>query len=122
MRFLHFMKAALAVAITNTCFALSQSVDPASFSESTFDIIIAGGGTAGLVLANRLSATSLRVGVIDAGHYNTAGDPLIDVPFSPGSLINNPSASAIGNPNYDWGFSSVPQIGLLNGLVIAYPR
>ena len=117
-----FVKGTLLVAALASSVALAQISDPAAFAASKFDVIIAGGGTAGLVLANRLSSTSLRIGVIEAGHFNPAGDPLIDTPFAPGSLINDPSASAIGNPNYDWSFVSVPQQGRLNGSLVFYPR
>ncbi|THH19403.1 hypothetical protein EW146_g1748 [Bondarzewia mesenterica] len=105
-----------------------QSVTPASFASSQFDVIIIGGGTAGLVLANRLSGSTkassatalskLRIGVIDAGHYNVSGDPLIDIPYR---FLHAPNTSLLGNPQYDWMFQSVPQPAL-NGTVISYPR
>ena len=43
------------------------TVTPQFFAASTFDVIILGGGTASLALANKLSALYLCVGVIDAG-------------------------------------------------------
>ncbi|KAJ3513163.1 hypothetical protein NLJ89_g3106 [Agrocybe chaxingu] len=96
-----------------------------SFASGRFDVVIVGGGTAGLVLANRLSAATgrnqLRVGVIDAGHYNTSGDPLIDIPYMPDIFLNEPTAHTIGNPTYDWNFVSVPQ-PQLGGRTIGYPR
>lgn len=98
---------------------------PDEFVVDPFDFIVVGGGTAGLVLANRLSnpdlKKTLRVGVIEAGLYNLSGDPLIDVPYQSGVFIGDPSASLLGNPNYDWMFNSVPQAGL-NGNSIFYPR
>ncbi|THU84491.1 alcohol oxidase [Dendrothele bispora CBS 962.96] len=103
------------------CQITHGKVTPESFASTNFDIIIVGGGTAGLTLANRLSATSAKVGVIDAGHYNTSGDPLLDVPFNPGAFIGDPTQTFIGNPAYDWGFASVPQSNL-DGRVIPYPR
>ncbi|KAJ3512073.1 hypothetical protein NLJ89_g3731 [Agrocybe chaxingu] len=101
-------------------------VTPSSFAASQFDVIIVGGGTAGMVLANRLSAStnpSLKVGVVDAGTFNPNGDPLIDVPiYNSGSIIlNNASTSTIGNPQYDWMFQSVPQAAL-NNRILDYPR
>ena len=46
----------------------------------TFDFVIAGGGTAGLVLATRLSENpNVRVAVIEAGEDKTA-DPRFSVP------------------------------------------
>jgi choline dehydrogenase-like flavoprotein len=101
---------------------LSQAtVTPQSFAASTFDVVIVGGGTAGLVLANRLSAQQLRVGVIDAGSYNESGDPLIDIPYGASIYLQNPNATVFGNPKYDWGFMSVPQPAL-GGRSILYPR
>jgi choline dehydrogenase-like flavoprotein len=87
------------------------TVTPQLFATSTFDVVIVGGGTAGLVLANRLSesAQRLRVGVIDAGSYNESGDPVIDMPYGASIYLQNPDAIMYGNPNYDWGFVSVPQ-------------
>ena len=99
------------------------TVTPQSFAASTFDVATAGGGTAGLVLANRLSAQQLRVGVIDAGSYNDSefGDPVIDIPYGASIYLQNPDATTYGDPNYDWGFVSVPQ-PTLGGQFIHYPR
>ncbi|CAA7268208.1 unnamed protein product [Cyclocybe aegerita] len=101
-------------------------VTPSAFAASKFDVIIVGGGTAGMVLANRLSASrnpALKVGVVDAGTFNPNGDPLIDVPiYNSGSIIlNNSTTSTLGNPAYDWMLQSVPQPAL-NGRVLNYPR
>lgn len=95
---------------------LSQStVTPASFAATEFDVVIVGGGTAGLVLANRLSATSLNVGLIDAGHYNESGDDTIDIPT--GFLTTD----LLSNDDYVWPLASVPQ-SRLNDRSISYPR
>jgi len=67
-----------------------------------FDYIIAGGGTAGLVLAARLSEDSdVRVLVIEAGGDRRA-DPLV---LCPGLV-----AGVYGKDEYDWNFASVPQV------------
>lgn len=101
---------------------MSQAtVTPQSFAASTFDVVIVGGGTAGLVLANRLSAERFRVGVIDAGSYNESGDPVIDMPYGANTYLQSPDATPYGNPNYDWGFVSVPQ-STLGNRSIHYPR
>jgi choline dehydrogenase len=64
-----------------------------------FDYIIAGGGTAGCVLAGRLSEDpQVRVLLIEAGRNDN--HPLIHVPAGFAKLTAGP---------YDWGFSSVPQ-------------
>lgn len=111
--------------LTTLAFAgmiMSQAtVTPQSFAVSTFDVMVVSGGTAGLVLANRLSAQQLRVGVIDAGSYNESGDPVIDMPYGASIYLQNPNVTLLGNLKYDWRFVSVPQPAL-GGRVIHYPR
>jgi choline dehydrogenase-like flavoprotein len=66
----------------------------------SFDYVIAGSGTAGCVLANRLSADAgASVAVIEAGPPDS--DPAIHVP----AMV----AKAIGNPRQSWGYHTVPQ-------------
>lgn len=74
-----------------------------SFLQESFDFLIVGGGTAGLVLAARLSEQDhVRVGVIEAGS-SRLGDPKVDLPSGIGLMLKN--------PEYDWDFQSVPQVG-----------
>jgi choline dehydrogenase len=65
-----------------------------------FDYLIAGAGTAGCVLANRLSADAgVTVALLEAGPEDQ--DPAIHVP----AMV----AKAIGNPRQSWGYQTVPQ-------------
>jgi len=77
-----------------------------------FDYIIVGAGTAGCLLANRLSAdASKRVLLIEAGGPDNY--PWIHIPV--GYLY------CIGNPRTDWRYQTEPDAGL-NGRRLLYPR
>ena len=81
-------------------------------SENIFDYIIVGGGTAGCLLANRLSAdASKRVLLIEAGRKDDYH--WIHIPV--GYLY------CIGNPRTDWLYNTEPEAGL-NGRSLRYPR
>ena len=81
---------------------MASITTPAAFASTRFDYLIAGGGTAGLVLANRLTEIpTVSVGVIEAGEDLT-NDPNITTPLYMFDLQ--------GIPKYDWNFSSVPQV------------
>ena len=77
-----------------------------------FDYIIAGGGSAGCVLASRLAeCKDLSVCLIEAG--GNGNDLFIKMPAGNGFVF--------GNPRLDWGYKSVPQKNL-NGRTIYFPR
>jgi choline dehydrogenase len=77
-----------------------------------FDYVIIGAGSAGCVLANRLSADpEKRVLVLEAG----GNDNWIWFHIPVGYLF------AIGNPRSDWMFKTEPEAGL-NGRALNYPR
>ena len=78
----------------------------------TFDVVIVGAGTAGCLLANRLSADpAVRVALLEAGGQ----DDYIWIRIPVGYLY------CIGNPRTDWCFKTEPVAGL-NGRAIGYPR
>jgi choline dehydrogenase len=80
--------------------------------EGDYDYIIAGAGSAGCILANRLSADpDKRVLVLEAG----GRDNWIWFHIPVGYLF------AIGNPRSDWCFKTEPEEGL-NGRSLNYPR
>jgi choline dehydrogenase len=81
-------------------------------NDSTFDYIIVGAGTAGCLLANRLSAdASKRVLLIEAGKRDDYH--WIHIPV--GYLY------CIGNPRTDWLYQTEATEGL-NGRALRYPR
>ena len=80
--------------------------------DGQFDYIVVGAGTAGCIVANRLSADpNSRVLLLEAG----GADNWIWFHIPVGYLF------AIGNPRSDWLFKTEPQAGL-NGRSLAYPR
>jgi choline dehydrogenase-like flavoprotein len=80
--------------------------------DGEYDYIIAGAGSAGCLLANRLSADAdKRVLILEAG----GRDNWIWFHIPVGYLF------AIGNPRSDWCFKTEPEAGL-NGRSLNYPR
>ena len=87
--------------------------DPVAFASTSFDYIVAGGGTAGLTLAARLTEhPGIIVGVIEAGLDRTEDPKVLTPGFTP---------SMWDNPDYDWIFETVPQAHG-NDRVVNHPR
>ena len=80
----------------------------------TYDVVIVGGGSAGCVLANRLSADpSTRVLLLEAGRQDSWWDVYVHMP----AALSFP----IGNSRYDWGYESEPE-PFMNGRRIYHAR
>ena len=77
------------------------------------DYVIIGGGTAGLVMAARLTEDpAVSVVVLEAGKHHP-NDPRVEIPALMTQLY--------GDENYDWNFKTSPQPGLADRAV-ALPR
>jgi choline dehydrogenase len=93
-------------------YACTSCFYPRTVEFDFFDYVVIGAGSAGCVLANRLSANSRnRILVLEAGQ----NDNWIWFHIPVGYLF------AIGNPRADWMFKTEPQVGL-GGRSINYPR
>jgi choline dehydrogenase-like flavoprotein len=83
------------------------------FVKKSFDILIIGGGTAGLAVATRLSETpSLIVGVIEAGSSALGENDNINIPGYYGNSLGS---------SHDWKFETISQPGL-GGRSLPWPR
>ncbi|PYI00085.1 alcohol oxidase [Aspergillus ellipticus CBS 707.79] len=92
-----------------------MTADTSSVSDlhPVYNYIVVGGGTAGLVVANRLTEDpAVSVLVLEAGS-NRVNDPRITTPGLAGSLYSD--------PEFDWCLTSTPQQAL-NGRCLSEPR
>jgi hypothetical protein len=90
----------LALFLAPAALAVSESVATTWTHSSRYDYIIVGGGTSGLVVANRLSEDyNVSVAVIEAGGIELYNPNITDT-----SKYGNAFGTAI-----DWQYQSVPQ-------------
>jgi choline dehydrogenase len=82
--------------------APTHNIPAADFAAKSFDYVILGGGTAGLVMAARLTENSdVSVGVIEAG-IDRSDDVIVRAPMLHTELYEK--------PEYDWLYKTTPQV------------
>ena len=82
--------------------------------KASYDVVIVGGGSAGCVLANRLSADpATSVLVLEAGRPDSLWDVYVHMP----AALSFP----IGSRFYDWGYESEPE-PFMNGRRVYHAR
>jgi choline dehydrogenase len=82
-----------------------NNIPAAEFAAKSFDYVIIGGGTAGLVMAARLTENpNISVGVIEAG-TDRSDDLIVRAPLLHLELYEK--------PEYDWLYKTTPQVRLL---------
>lgn len=100
--------------LVSQCFVSAKLyTDPSQLPTSVYDFVVVGAGTAGSVIAARLSENPIfSVLVIEAGSSNQ-NILAAQVPFLGSTLSPNTSVT--------WNYTTTPQIGL-NNRTIPYPR
>lgn len=106
---------AASIPLDYSLFRRSLTTDASKLAGATYDYIIVGGGLAGLVVANRLSAgQNITVAVIEAGASGYSDNSKFTVPAA------NLYDTSVGT-QYDWQWTTTPQSGL-SGRSAPWPR
>lgn len=112
--------AAATLGASTSISALSAQAQPAQRTRETspvFDVVIVGGGSAGAVMAARLSENpARRVLLLEAGHSYAPYD-------YPRLIADSDVLGANGNPEFEWGYRTEPgyvshAIGAIRGKVL----
>jgi choline dehydrogenase len=90
-----------------------------STASQSYDYVVVGGGTAGLVVANRLTENGkYTVAIIEAGGYYEHEFPDAEIPGM--DVVGAGTGVAVTTP-IDWSFRTVPQAGA-NNRTLHYAR
>jgi choline dehydrogenase len=85
---------------------------PAQEFDEEYDVVVAGAGSAGCIVATRLTEDpKLEVCLIEAGKRDR--NPWIHIPLGFGKIVPN--------PKFNWGYATEPEPGL-NGRSVVWPR
>ncbi|KAH5394078.1 hypothetical protein HBI47_243200 [Parastagonospora nodorum] len=103
----------LASISTSTPIKPTSRADSRQVRDATFDYVVIGGGTAGMVIATTLARASYSVALVEAG--GVYEDDIGDLGTTPAFAIYGAGASPDDVlPAVDWGFVTTPQAGLNN--------
>lgn len=109
-----FQKSVLFLILSRICVCTPVKLVSATYArgqnrtDTSFDYVVIGGGTAGLVIASRLTQASYSVAVVEAGGFYE--QDIGDIGKVPAFAVYGAGASS-GDviASVDWGFITTPQ-------------